>query len=49
MTPLGPDHFGDNIQMVNKNRSRHNRALINAVSHKKSKYRQIHGLTEVTV
>ena len=47
MTILGPDHYVYNIRMVITTE-----AAITApesVSHKKSKYRQIHRLPEVTV
>ena len=45
MTTLGPDHFGHNIRMVIKTEA----AITAPESYKKSKYRQIHRLPEVTV
>ena len=45
MTTLGPYYFGYNIRMVIKTEA----AIIDTVSHKKFKYRQIHRLPEVTV
>ena len=48
MTTLGPDHFGHNIRMIIKTEVAITASESTPLGHKKSKYRLMHRLTEVT-